>query len=344
MKVLIISDTHHGCHGNDPFYIDNQKLFLNNLLDIIVTKNKEIDTIVHTGDWGHKKTTIDKKTAHCFKPLYDELINLTTKGVAYFISGNHDNFYKQTNEHNMLGILFPQEEIIDMQCKKVGPLIIVPWINKSNREEIVNFIMENNKEGNYLFGHFNKKGAYMTSSYISEMDSIEESAYCNYNKVFSGHYHLNQEIGDWIFVGSMSELNKGDEASRHGVYILDTKTNEVEFIENKYGIYKNFNLSEESFESKKQFKKLLGDIKNKVVNIYINTKDNKLIEKISDVISSLEPYQFNLTYNDLENEDVDIEIKGKNINEIIYEYINNQQYKNNKELKYISKLWNIYYK
>ena len=343
MKVLILSDTHHGCHGNDPYFILNQQIFLNELFEVI--KEKEIDSIIHCGDWGHKKTVIDKKTAHCFKPLYDEMINLTSKGIAYFISGNHDNFYKQTNEHNMLGILFPDSEIVDMQCKKVGPLVMIPWINKSNREEILNFVMENNKEGNYLFGHFEKKGAYMTSSYISETDSIEESAYCNYSKVFSGHYHLNQEIGDWIFVGSMSELNRGDEISKHGAYILDTKTNELEFIENNHSIYKNFEFNGSDFESKPKFKKLLGDIKDKIIDIYIDTDDNKLIEKISDVIISLEPKDFNLTYNDV-NEDYleDIEIKGRNINEIVNEYLNNQSYKSDKERRYVSKLWNNYFR
>lgn len=345
MKVLILSDTHHGCHSNDSYHVAKQMEFLDGVSAVVI--EKEIDIMVHTGDFNDKKTIIDKKNISQFVNKYNEIHNNLIYRKAFYIVGNHDAYYKQTNEYSALNIFFPNDniQIVDNEPIEFENLLFVPWVSKYNKDEMQTKIKQMNKKGNYLFGHFEKKGAYMTNSYISEHDSIDPNIYSKYTKVFSGHYHLNQEIDDnWIFVGSPYHINRGDMHSDHGVYVLDTVTHELEFVEISKPLYRVLTITEDECKTKGSIKKALGDIENKIVDIEVESSDEKCINRVIDVVCENNPHKYTLKTETNDDQEINQDnLDGMDNRDIINSYLDIQDYKSDKEKMVVNKMFYNYY-
>ena len=343
MKVAIITDTHHGCHSNNQLHLDYQIDFLKKLNDYI--KDNEIEYLIHLGDVFDKKTILDKKTAVIFTELYNNIRKSLVFSKIIFIAGNHDQYYANDNKFNALRILFPNDIIVDERVNVINNLVFSPWVNKNNLVEITSDINEYNKSGNYLFGHFNKKGAYKTSSYKSEKDTLDNNMYSNYSHIFSGHYHLKQTIDNWSFVGSSYNIDRGDILSKHGFITLDTKTGKQEFVVLSDLLYHTATLKENECESKGNIKNLISDVENKILDIHVDTNDQKIIDKVVDVICELKPYEYNLTTKQEE----EVEINTKELStfsdqKIIHEYLKLQDYQSKSEEKIVKALFNKIYK
>ena len=111
MKIALITDTHFGarndhCHFNDYFYdfYDNQ--FFPYL------KEHNIKTCIHLGDVMDRRKFVSYKIAQDFRkkfvqPFADQEIDL------HMMVGNHDTFYKNTNDVNSL------DELIGERYKNI---------------------------------------------------------------------------------------------------------------------------------------------------------------------------------------------------------------------------------
>ena len=98
MKLALISDTHYGVRGDSVAFLDNTKKFLDNTFFPYLDSN-DIQTVIHLGDLVDRRKYININTATRLR--VDFLDKLFQRNLdVHFIVGNHDTFFKDTNEAN----------------------------------------------------------------------------------------------------------------------------------------------------------------------------------------------------------------------------------------------------
>ena len=138
MKIALLNDTHFGCRNDSPAFIEFQNKFYNDLF-FPYMQQYGIKTLIHLGDVVDRRKFINHNTAHNFKKVFwnrlDEL------GIdTHIIIGNHDTYYKNTNEVNAVDLLLREYDNVTVYSEatevEVGglPVLFIPWINQDNED------------------------------------------------------------------------------------------------------------------------------------------------------------------------------------------------------------------
>ena len=96
MKIAIITDTHYGARKGSKHFHDYFEKFYNDIFFPELEKNS-IDTIIHMGDIFDSRKSIDYYSLEWSKRVIFEPMK---KYKVHAITGNHDCYYKNTNEIN----------------------------------------------------------------------------------------------------------------------------------------------------------------------------------------------------------------------------------------------------
>ena len=94
MKIALITDTHWGVRNDHISFMDNSKLFLDNVFFPLLVKHN-IGTIVHLGDLVDRRKYININTAN---RLRVDFLDKIKDYDVHIIAGNHDTYFKNTNE------------------------------------------------------------------------------------------------------------------------------------------------------------------------------------------------------------------------------------------------------
>jgi hypothetical protein len=112
---------------------------------------------------------------------------------AHFICGNHDAFYKNTNEINALRELIGETYTIKLYEKlpeeviiSDRPILFVPWIANDNRDESLDII--NKSTVPLCIGHLELTGFEMESGEKC-LHGTDPEIFKHFEKVYSGHFH-----------------------------------------------------------------------------------------------------------------------------------------------------------
>ena len=104
-----------------------------------IIKENEINTIIHLGDIVDRRKFINFKTLQDFRKKFVDRIKDMD---VHIIVGNHDTYYKNTNEINAPRELINHFNIYDNPIKiNIGgmDMLILPWVNSSNEEDFFIF-------------------------------------------------------------------------------------------------------------------------------------------------------------------------------------------------------------
>lgn len=331
---ILIGDTHFGEKSFNLDFFENQlKVFKEQIVPYMIDNG--IKYILQTGDLFHNRITMDinffdKFCAEFIEYLAEKDITLIT------FLGNHDIYFKSTRNSNLSKylekmysnvILFQEQDTILINDKKV---LLVPWLLEN---ESINYIDEE-----IIIGHFEIKSFMLSRGSFDEKSKLTSdlfSKYSNLKKVYSGHYHINQEKDLIHYVGTPYQINWGDFGNNCGFYHFNGV--EAKFIENKSS-YKHIKIIIDE-KSEIPFKVLDGD------NIVSTDKDVildncilKVFNKYS-VNNSFEEFLFRLKeekisynfYNEQEIESIinpDNKVKLTNTDTFVLDYIKD----NNPEL------------
>ena len=133
MKIAILNDTHAGIRNSSEIFLNNAEDFYTKVFFPECEKH-DIKQILHLGDYyDHRKFVNFKALNHNRRIFLDEL---RKRGMTMdIIPGNHDTFYKNTNELNSLkeclGHYMNEVHIImEPTVMKYGSLNmgLIPWI------------------------------------------------------------------------------------------------------------------------------------------------------------------------------------------------------------------------
>lgn len=289
MKILIISDLHHGTNSSESF-INYQKKGLEYVKEII--KKRDVDLVVNCGDTYDKRLAGDFMIIDTFKKIHKEISQMCEYIV---IAGNHDCYYTNTNKITSLPVMFEGGKLIIDDVYVKDNLIFCPWINELNAPRISKQISKHNNEKNYLFGHFDFSG-FRHGQAISKKDSLFKTDYWKYKKIISGHYHMSQQKDNIFYCGSLYQKNRGELEKKY-CHLLNTETNKIESFEMKERYYEKIIINDE-----KDFL-LLKKCHNTISDVFINSSNEEFWVKVETKLGEYSPVKLTLTYkNDIINQ------------------------------------------
>jgi DNA repair exonuclease SbcCD nuclease subunit len=231
MKIFVISDTHFGVRSNSVEWLDIQRsFFFDWFIDDVKKRMSPGDEIFHLGDVFDSRQSINLKVLNLGMEVFEAMSRVAPVRV---ILGNHDCHDLNSNEINSvkpLGWLpnvtvYEEPELIELGGKS---MLMMPWRANPEQEKQC---LETFKKADYLFCHTDVKGADFNK--WTKVDHGNEVAeFKSYKRVYTGHIHYRQKVGNINFVGCPYELTRSDLGNVKGYWILDTETGTEEFVEN----------------------------------------------------------------------------------------------------------------
>jgi DNA repair exonuclease SbcCD nuclease subunit len=221
VKVLIIGDLHFGEHSNSEKYNKNMVDFFD-----WVTKIDNIDLVIQMGDYFHSRNSVNVQTLNYGIKGAKILNEAFGKDKLHVLTGNHDIYFKDRLDTHSLAVIEPYVTIVN-ETKFIDNILITPWI--IDNEQWDNLVKDS-KGYDYVFGHFEFNGFKMNDAYVMEHGNSHKELK-KAKRVLSGHFHSPQVIDNVHYVGTPIPTTMSEANEAHGVYILDTETDELEFIE-----------------------------------------------------------------------------------------------------------------
>ena len=279
MKVAIITDTHYGARKGSKLFHDYFEKFYNDVFFPTIDK-EGIDTVIHMGDAFDSRKGIEFKSLKWAKRVV--FIPLKERGIKmHLMVGNHDAYYKNTNEINAVDLLLKEYDNVEVYSSptevSVGdlPILFLPWINEQNEKETNNIIKKTKCP--VAMGHLELNGFVATPGHIME-HGHDARAFDKFRKVFSGHYHSRSDNGTVYYLGNPYEMFWNDVESPRGFTIFDTESLEHQSINNPHRLfYKIFyeDTDHQTFNT--------SEYENKIVKVIVRKKtDTKKFEKFID--------------------------------------------------------------
>jgi len=281
MKLAIISDIHFGVRNENPTLLQSTINFFEKQFFPYLTKHN-IQTVLCAGDIMDRRKYVNY---FIYKSVLDHFVAPMKKQHIQFhtILGNHDCFYKNTNEINSLQLIFSNEsswfhvydhpEILNFGGKKFG---MVSWISPENQIEITNFIKS--ADVDILFAHLELNGFSTAPGIImsSGMDSSQMNL-DRFSLILSGHYHTRQRKGNVQYLGNHHEFSFADYGLEHGFHIYDTETGVLEFIENQDKVFFHITFDDSKFDYKKIVPEELEMYRGKFVKLIVQKSFNPAV-------------------------------------------------------------------
>ncbi len=238
MKIALLNDTHFGCRNDSPAFMEYQNRFYNELFFPYLKKHN-INTLVHLGDVVDRRKFINHNTAHNFKKVFWDKID-EMKLDTHIIIGNHDTYYKNTNEINaMSNLSISKEAKVYTRPTEVTfdnlDILFLPWICDDNYDDSIYKI--DNSTSLIAMGHLEVKGFEMHKGVYND-HGLDKSQFTKFEKVISGHFHKKSDDGRVYYLGTQYEITWSDYGCPKGFHIFDTETRELERISNPIKIHK----------------------------------------------------------------------------------------------------------
>ena len=247
MKVAILNDTHCGVRNSSDIFINYQEAFYTDVFFPYLQEN-DIKHILHLGDYYEHRRFINFKALSANRKHFLE--KLREYGITMdIIPGNHDTYYKNTNNLNSLKELLGHymnevnivndASVLDYDGLKVG---LVPWICQDNEAEVTDFL--NNCKADVIGGHFDIIGFDMIRG-VPCTSGMTSDKLRRFELVLSGHYHCKSNQGNIHYLGSQMEFFWNDAGDDKFFHVLDTDTRELLPVRNPITLYEKIYYDDE---------------------------------------------------------------------------------------------------
>jgi len=157
------------------------------------------------------------------------------------IPGNHDVYYKNTNQ--LCSIKELQGYYTDCVSIHMDPTVVdydglklalIPWINANNYHRTVDFL--DKCTADIVGGHFELEGFEMMKGVINT-HGMNTDHLKRFEMVLSGHFHTKSNQGNVTYLGSQMEFTWADCNDPKYFHILDTETREITPVRNPLTLF-----------------------------------------------------------------------------------------------------------
>ena len=239
MKVAIITDQHFGARNDSIAFLDFFEKFYDNTFFPTLDENG-ITTVLILGDTFDRRKYVNFYALDRAKKMFFD--KLEERGIrVHMLAGNHDTYYKNTNEVNSPDLLLTEYNNIDVISKPETIVIdgtsicMMPWICPDNYQDSIDQIK--NTKAEICMGHFEIAGFAMHRGMESH-DGLSKDLFQRFDMVFSGHYHHRSDDGHIYYLGNPYELTWQDYNDTRGFHLFDLETRRLDFIANHYTMFK----------------------------------------------------------------------------------------------------------
>jgi len=200
------------------------------------------------------------------------------------IPGNHDTYYKNTNDLNSLKELlghYMNEVTIHMDPTVIEyngfKMALLPWINPENHDKSMEFVEKCKAE--WLGGHLELVGFEQHKGSTAHK-GMDVKPFLRFEKVLSGHYHTKSSRMNVEYLGSQMEFTWSDAHDPKFFHVLDTDTRELTPVRNPNILHIRFNYKDGEMEGFD-----FAQVDNKFVRIVvINRGEGSTFEEFIDRI------------------------------------------------------------
>lgn len=327
--AAIITDTHFGAKKGSKYVHDYFELFYKNVF-FPALEEHGVEVVIHMGDAFDSRKSIDYQSLEWAKRVvFEPLRNYE----VHMIIGNHDCYYKNTNNVNSPSLLLQTYPNVNTysspQTIKVGNLdiMILPWICSENYDETLKQIKKT--KAKIAMGHLELQGFRVNRNLVMEDHGMDSKIFDKFSKVFSGHYHTRSDNGKVFYLGNPYEMFWNDVNDTRGFHIFNTETLEHIPVNNPYKFFYNLYYDDtphQMFDA--------SQYKDKLVKVIVKKKSNpKSFEKYIDKLYSVGVQDLKIIENfDIqENEDFEI-IEDENTISILNRYIDDSEFQYDKSI------------
>ena len=329
MKIGIFTDSHYGAKKGSKHLHDYFELFYKNVF-FPALEEHGVETVIHMGDAFDSRKSIDYQSLEWAKRVvFDPL----KKYDVHMIVGNHDCYYKSTNDVNSPALLLKDYPNIKTYSSPTNTKVcgidmtFIPWICSENYDETLKVIQKS--KAKVAMGHLELKGFRVNKHLVMEEHGLEANLFSNFTKVFSGHYHTRSDNGTVFYLGNPYEMYWTDVNDTRGFHIFDTETLEHTPINNPYKLFYNIYYEDtphQTFDAREYEKKIVKVIVRKKSNI-------KSFEKFIDKLYSCGIQELKIIENFeiQESEEFNID-EDENTISILNRYIDESEFNYNKTI------------
>jgi len=296
MKIAILNDTHCGIRNSSEIFLNNAEKFYNDVF-FPECEKQNIKQILHLGDYyDHRKFVNFKALNHNRRIFLDQL---RRRGMSMdIIPGNHDTFYKNTNELNSLKEclghymnevhIIMEPAVMKYDSLKIG---LVPWICQDNYDVCMNFIRD--CKADWLGAHLELNGFEMMRG-LTNKHGMDPKLFSRFEMVLSGHYHCSSQKDNIWYLGSQMEFFWSDAHDPKYFHVLDTETRQMEKIRNNNTLFEKVLYNDEEIDYNSYNK----DLTNKFVKVVVmNKTDPFTFDRFIDNIQNQRIYELKIAEN-----------------------------------------------
>lgn len=346
-KYAIVTDTHAGARSDSLLFNDFFFEFWENTFFPYLEKNN-IKNVIHMGDLVDRRKFINFAVSDSWhKRFFKKLQSMGIK--LHVIIGNHDTYYKNTNDVNCMNQIFwgydnvsvysEAQDVFLSEENPTRPYSFIPWINSGNQEITIEYIK--NTKATIAFGHLEILGFEMDVGNVCDT-GFRRSVFEKYDSVYTGHFHHKSDDGKIFYLGNTYQITWADYGEKRGFHVYDTESNTMDFVLNPYEMFYKLTYDDTKPDLIKEFIKKLSSrksnipIKNRYVKIVVVTKnDPHLYDSFMDIIQRVgEPFElttaedFSISFDDNEDHSLGDEDKddleyGMDTMTVLNRYVDN---------------------
>jgi len=322
LKVAIITDIHFGARNDSIAFLDFFEKFYDNTFFPTI-ESAGIDTVLILGDTFDRRKYVNFYALDRAKKMF--FSKLEEKGITvYMLAGNHDTYYKNTNEVNSPELLLAEYNNIEVisEPKTISvngyDVCMLPWICPENYQDSMDEIK--NTTATICMGHLEIAGFAMYRGMESH-EGFSAETFNKFDLVFSGHYHHRSNNGNIYYLGNPYELTWQDYNDPRGFHLFDFSTRQLNFIENPYRMYERIEYSDKEVEP---IDLDTIDLKEKFVKLVVIDKtDFYKFDKFTQKLYNKECHEIKIVedLSEFESGEIDEEINLEDTVSVLGNYI-----------------------
>lgn len=315
-KWAFITDTHAGVRNDSPLFMEIQARFYREVFWPTLAE-EGVTRIMHLGDYFDKRRMINFAS---LKSNYESFLIPSREYDCHLVVGNHDTFYRNTNDLNSPGLLIQEpnwniyhaNRLVELDGVKVA---MVPWITPENKAPTLKWLRETDCD--IVLGHFEFAGFEMRKGQVSD-HGLEYDAVETCPQVYSGHFHTPSERGNIKYLGSPFYLTWGDYGDLRGFHLFDTETLETTFHKNPHEVF--VKIYYDGSQKASDY-----DTHDKYVKMVVTSDNVAETEAFIAEIRAQEPYELQVIddgiADDISKANVDVGDAAIHTKSIIQEYV-----------------------
>jgi DNA repair exonuclease SbcCD nuclease subunit len=322
LKVAIITDQHFGARNDSIAFLDFfQKFYDDTFFPSLDAAG--INTVLILGDTFDRRKYVNFYALDRAKKMFFD--KLEERGIrVHMLAGNHDTYYKNTNDVNSPDLLLREYNNIDVIDSPETIVIdgtsicMMPWICPENYQESIDEMK--NTKAEICMGHFEIAGFAMHRGMESH-DGLSKEIFDKFDMVFSGHYHHRSDDGHIYYLGNPYELTWQDFKDTRGFHLFDLERRELEFISNPNTMFERVEYDDKDCEP---IDLDLIDLNGKYVKlVVVNKTDYYKFDKFIQKLYNKGCYEIKIIedFSEFEEGQIDEEINLEDTVSVLSNYV-----------------------